>query len=73
MIWSVLIMVFLLLVPLIEMPYLKGLQSRRDVLVFLLIWGIALAAIAAECFGIPLPKPLDWIRVMTNPIQSFMP
>ncbi|MNC29754.1 hypothetical protein D3C76_249010 [compost metagenome] len=59
--WSLLLLLFLLVVPVLETPQLARLHSPRDMAVFYMAWLIALAATLADMAGWTQIRPLDWI------------
>lgn len=60
--WSLLLLLFLLIVPLLETPQLVRLHSMPDMAVFYGVWAIAIAAVLANMTGLTQARPLDWIR-----------
>ncbi|AIQ49015.1 hypothetical protein R70723_26265 [Paenibacillus sp. FSL R7-0273] len=60
--WSLFLLLSLLLVPVFEIPQLIKLRSRRDLLVFLGIWAVALASTIGVMAGLPQWRVLDWAR-----------
>jgi len=60
--WSLYLLYFLLLVVVIEVPKLIKLRSAKDLIVFLTVWAIALAASIADLREWPQLRPLDWVR-----------
>ncbi|GAA3407369.1 hypothetical protein ACFFNY_31940 [Paenibacillus hodogayensis] len=70
--WSMTLALLFLLVPVAEAPRLLKLRSTRDTVVFGILWTIAFAAIGAEWLGLPMPRPLDWIRAATRPLSGLL-
>lgn len=70
--WNGLIAILLLFVPLAEMSDLRS-AARKDIAMFVIVWSVAFAAIAAEWLGLSMPRPLDWIRLAAQPINRLLP
>lgn len=64
--WSLLLLLFLLITLVVEVPKLLRLHSLKDTLVFFGVWGMALAATAADMIGLPQFRPLDWVALLLN-------
>jgi len=60
--WSLLLLYFLLLIVVVETPQLIKLRSAKDVVVFLGVWAVAMAASIADLAEWPQLRPLDWVR-----------
>ena len=71
--WRIVLFLFLLILPLYEKGYLRSLRSRKDTALFYLIWALSLAAAGAESVGLPMPRPLDWIRAASAPLAKLLP
>ncbi len=71
--WSMLITLLMPVILIIELPELRSLRSKKDMLAFAVVWLIATAAMAAEWAGLPLPRPLDWIRYACAPLNGLLP
>lgn len=62
----VLILAWLLVTPFLERKHWRKGQAGRDIAVFTCLWLLAFTAIAALLAGLPLPRPLDWIKAVTS-------
>lgn len=71
--WGMWITLLMPVILFLEWPYLKALNSKKDAVMFGAVWLLATAAIAAEWFGWPLPRPLDWIRFVCAPLNRLLP
>jgi len=60
--WSLFLLYFLLLIVVLEVPKLIKLHSAKDLIVFLTVWAVALAASIADLTEWPQLRPLDWVR-----------
>ena len=71
--WRILLFLLLLILPWYERGYLRNLRSRRDTVLFVLLWVLSLAAAGAEWLELPMPRPLDWIRAASEPLPKLLP
>ncbi|WP_178022026.1 hypothetical protein [uncultured Paenibacillus sp.] len=54
-------------------PNLLKLRSKRDLLVFSFIWGIAVAGVLNDLAEGPELRPLDWVRAAMAPLGFLNP
>ncbi|MDF2836156.1 MAG: hypothetical protein K0Q63_1796 [Paenibacillus sp.] len=71
--WSMAITLCMPVILLVEIPNLRSLRSKRDAWTFATVWLIATCAMAAEWAGVPLPRPMEWIRYISAPINRLLP
>jgi len=65
-------MLFLLVVLALETPRVVKLRSTRDLVVFLLLWGLVFVTAVANWARWPGLRPLDWIRIVMQPINRLL-
>lgn len=71
--WSMLITFMILCIPLAEWSSIRKLQSKKEWIVFGGCWTLALVAMFGEWMGWPMPKPLNWIRAVIEPVARLIP
>lgn len=73
MIWEIGILLVLAAAGAASTPKLLKLRSKRDLIVFCMIWGIAVAGIINDLAEGPEYRPLDWIRAVMAPLGFMNP
>jgi hypothetical protein len=58
------LMLFLAAVLVLELPRILKLRSPRDMFAFILLWGLAVAAVIAHWLDWPYLRPLDWVKAV---------
>lgn len=70
MTWDLGLIVFLAFVLVTEIPKILKLKSTRDMTAFLLLWGLAAAAVSANWLEWPYLRPLDWVKAVVGLIAG---
>lgn len=73
MIWNVVLLVILVICLIVEVRRIIQQKFKRDLIVFIAVWGLAVLCLAAHMLELPGFKPLDWIAAVTQPINKLMP
>jgi len=72
MMWSLILILFLLGTPALELARSRKTRSKRDTAVFFAVWGLALAAVLADMAEWPGLRPLDWVRAVMQPVNALI-
>lgn len=71
--WKLLLLVVLVISLITEWQKLRKAKQRKDLLVYLSVWGCSLLWVIADMMELPGIRPLDWIKVVMYPINRLLP
>lgn len=60
--WNWLLLLFLLITALMQLPRLIRLRSQQDTTIFCTLWLLAASFTIADMAGSTLIRPLDWVN-----------